>query len=80
MIVCLCRGVSDKVVADAIVDGACTVEEVSRRCGAGTGCGSCVPMLAEMIEDAGACDDCTRVCQKRLLSPYLADGEGKRAA
>jgi bacterioferritin-associated ferredoxin len=81
MIVCLCRAVSDTQIKRVIAEGADTVREVARRCGAGTGCGACVPMVADMIDDAEArCGDCPRACAK-LPSPYLANARaGEKAA
>lgn len=49
MYVCLCRGVTDRAIARAINEGACTVEEVAVCTGAGTKCGRCRPEIAEMI-------------------------------
>ncbi|MGE5181114.1 MAG: bacterioferritin-associated ferredoxin [Acidobacteriota bacterium] len=58
MIVCLCHPTSDRDV-DAIIDeGARSVEDIGRRCGAGTGCGSCV----EELRDRLAAKGCTRDC------------------
>ena len=42
MIVCLCKGVSDRDVRAAIDSGSQTVRDVGRRCRAGTDCGACV--------------------------------------
>jgi len=54
MIVCLCHPTSDRDV-DAIIDeGARTVEDIGRRCGAGTGCGSCVEELRDRLSAKGA--------------------------
>ena len=47
---CLCRGVSDSEVKRVIADGASSVPEVMRACGAGTRCGTCRPTIAAMIE------------------------------
>ena len=51
MIVCLCRGVSERHVETVVAKGAATVHEVSRACGAGSDCGACQHMLAALIED-----------------------------
>ena len=55
MIVCLCKGVSDGEICDAIRRGACSIDEVSRRCrGAGGDCGSCrSDIVAQIIDSAG---------------------------
>ena len=38
MVVCLCQGVSEKDVREAIANGATTRKKVTRACGAGAGC------------------------------------------
>lgn len=58
MIVCLCHGVRDRDLDAAIASGAATVEEVGRACGAGTGCGACVPDVEDRLARL-ACGDCT---------------------
>jgi bacterioferritin-associated ferredoxin len=50
MIVCLCRGVSDRAVRAAIRAGAETEEQVAELCGAGSGCGGCGPTISELLE------------------------------
>jgi len=61
MIVCMCHPTSDRDVDAIIDDGARTVEEISRRCGAGTGCGACVEELRERLNAKGA-SSCGRDC------------------
>jgi bacterioferritin-associated ferredoxin len=51
MIVCLCKGVSDRVVRLAVATGATTVDSVGARCGAGTDCGGCRHAIQDLIED-----------------------------
>ena len=53
MILCLCRGVSDREVAEAVQSGASTVAEVRRACGAGMECGTCLADIREHLEAAG---------------------------
>lgn len=46
MILCMCRGISDRDVVEAVRCGARTVEDVSRHCdGAGGDCGSCLAYI-----------------------------------
>ena len=67
MIVCLCYPASDRDI-DAIIDeGARTVEDIGRKCGAGTGCGTCVGELRERLESRGA-NSCARDCATDLVS------------
>jgi bacterioferritin-associated ferredoxin len=64
MIVCICRGVSDRTVREAIDDGARSVADL-KRCGIGDQCGSCHNILRKMIvaaaverEAIAACPSC----------------------
>jgi bacterioferritin-associated ferredoxin len=50
MYVCVCRAVTDTEVDRAIDEGACTLAQVTRACGAGGDCGACRGMIEEMIE------------------------------
>lgn len=51
MILCLCEGLSDRVLRSAVRDGACTVGALARRTGAGTGCGSCACDLKRLVAE-----------------------------
>lgn len=51
MYVCLCKGVSTRTIRRCAEEGARTVEEIGRRCGAGTVCGSCKPDIAGLLAD-----------------------------
>jgi bacterioferritin-associated ferredoxin len=50
MLVCICKGLSERQVLSTIESGARTVEEIGRRCGAGTDCGTCEGALEAMLE------------------------------
>ena len=52
MIVCVCRGVSERQVEAVVAEGATTVDQVARACRAGTDCGACRFMVAEIVEAA----------------------------
>lgn len=49
MIVCLCRGISDRDIKRAMADGAKDLCEVMAASGAGTGCGSCLPQVERLL-------------------------------
>lgn len=53
MIVCQCRGVSDRHVRAAVAEGCTSVRAVAAATGAGTVCGGCAPTLRQL-----ACGDC----------------------
>lgn len=50
MYVCVCLAVTDKEVETAIDEGAETLEQVTRACGAGGDCGSCHEMIEQLID------------------------------
>ncbi|WP_437679397.1 (2Fe-2S)-binding protein [Sorangium sp. So ce131] len=54
MYVCLCMGVCDREIREAINEGACSVAEVMECTGAGTRCGSCEPTIAKLVGDREA--------------------------
>jgi len=49
MLVCVCRGVSDREVREVLARGASTLREVGRACGAGADCGSCRDLIRTML-------------------------------
>jgi bacterioferritin-associated ferredoxin len=53
--VCFCRSVTDGQVLEAVHDGARTLHEVGRMCGAGTGCGGCLPELRRLVRAHRGC-------------------------
>ena len=51
MILCICRGVTEEEVVDAIRRGALSLDKIARRCdGAGTDCGSCRAEIRAHLE------------------------------
>ncbi len=50
MIVCLCRGVTERQISEAARAGAASVDDISRSCeGAGADCGSCRRTIQEVL-------------------------------
>ena len=49
-LLCSCRRVSDRQIADHVEQGACTLSDVQEACGAGTRCGGCVPSIEDVVE------------------------------
>ncbi len=49
MLVCHCNGVSDRTVRRVVREGALTVSEVGRACGAGTCCQGCSSTINRII-------------------------------
>jgi bacterioferritin-associated ferredoxin len=50
MLVCHCKGVSERELRCAIQAGAQSRRAVARQCGAGTVCGGCRPLIDELLE------------------------------
>jgi bacterioferritin-associated ferredoxin len=51
MYACICQRVRESDVRLAILAGAQTEESVGDACGAGTGCGSCLERICELIDE-----------------------------
>jgi bacterioferritin-associated ferredoxin len=68
MIVCLCRGVSDRTIRALIAAGARTHDEVNDACGAGGDCGRCRTDLTDLLEDSRGTGHRTG-----SASPYLPE-------
>ena len=81
MIVCLCRGVSDRSVRLAVVQGARSLDEVTAVCGAGAGCGGCHEAIDEIVAQSGGgpgpevarCGADCAAAEHRLPSPAVAE-------
>lgn len=54
MYVCLCFAVNDRSVRRHAREGAASIEEVGRRCGAGTGCGGCHRHIRRILDEETA--------------------------
>ena len=53
MLVCHCKGLSDREIERDIRAGAATPCELARSCGAGSICGGCRPLIDELLERRG---------------------------
>ncbi len=49
MIVCHCHGVTDREIRDSVRCGARSCDDVADSCGAGSGCGGCQELVAEIV-------------------------------
>lgn len=52
MIVCVCKGVSDRDVACAIAGGARSVDDITQCTRAGSGCGRCRSAIQQSLDMA----------------------------
>ena len=51
MYVCLCQGVTDGQIRDAILDGCCSYREVREATGVASKCGKCACLAKEVVRD-----------------------------
>ena len=52
--VCICNGVTDHQIRDAVSGGCRSVAELTMRTGCGATCGSCLDMAASILDQAVA--------------------------
>ncbi|MEZ5211957.1 nitrite reductase large subunit NirB [Gordonia sp. (in: high G+C Gram-positive bacteria)] len=60
--ICSCNDVSKGALCSAIADGSCTVADLKKCTGAGTSCGSCVPLLSKLLSESGVTQS-TALCE-----------------
>ncbi len=51
MIVCHCRRVTHRQILQVVQTGARSLDDVSRACGAGSGCGGCLSAVCDLIAE-----------------------------
>jgi bacterioferritin-associated ferredoxin len=51
MYICSCFAVNDRTIRRHAREGADSVDEIGRRCGAGTGCGSCRFRIERIVRE-----------------------------
>jgi bacterioferritin-associated ferredoxin len=61
MIVCHCRGVTDRDIRRCVRSGEHTLGGVSEACGAATGCGGCRPLVSKIVEAELEAQKCLRL-------------------
>lgn len=52
MYVCICNGVTDHQIREAVANGCRSVSELTMRTGAGANCGTCLEVAASMLAPA----------------------------
>lgn len=51
MYICVCKAVTDSRIRTAVKGGACSLRELTRDLGVGTGCGKCVPTAQQVLAE-----------------------------
>ncbi len=52
MFICICNGITERQIRNAIQEGACTVHDLRACLGVGAGCGCCAEFAADMLSEA----------------------------
>jgi bacterioferritin-associated ferredoxin len=52
MYVCVCNGITDRQIREVAEAGCRSVAELTMRTGVGAGCGSCLDMAAQLLDEA----------------------------
>lgn len=52
MYVCLCNGVTERDIRQTAAAGCRSVAELTMRTGCGAGCGACLPVASQLLDDA----------------------------
>ncbi|PJZ71206.1 NAD(P)H-nitrite reductase [Leptospira perolatii] len=55
-LVCSCNGVGDGNIREEIGKGLCSIEDLGKATGAGTGCGSCRPEISKILKESSKAD------------------------
>lgn len=51
MYICICKAVTDHEIRECAENGACSLRDLERRLGVGTGCGKCRESVAALLEN-----------------------------
>lgn len=51
MYVCLCRGVTDNQIREAILDGCCSYTDVRKTLGVASQCGKCACLAKQVVRE-----------------------------
>jgi len=51
MYVCLCKGITDRDIAEAVLGGACSFNEVRTQLGVSSQCGKCARLARAIVEE-----------------------------
>ncbi|CAA0091757.1 Bacterioferritin-associated ferredoxin [BD1-7 clade bacterium] len=52
MFVCICKGITDNDIRDAVMDGATSMKMVRSKLGVSTQCGQCACMAKDIVNNA----------------------------
>lgn len=68
MYVCICNAVTDRVVREAAAQGVRCVGELTMRTGCGGGCGACVGLAEQILQETAAQSQSDCACANALAA------------
>jgi bacterioferritin-associated ferredoxin len=57
MFICVCKGVTDCQIREAVCEGACSMRELRARLGVASQCGRCACHAKRVLEETLGCED-----------------------
>ncbi len=69
MLVCHCKGMTERALRRTVKNGACSVAAVTRSCGAGGACGGCRPAIEQIVAEVSASRASILSLERFELSP-----------
>lgn len=72
MLVCHCKVVYDGQIREVIAGGARDEFDVADACGAGTGCGGCVPEISRLLGECAGCPLSSTAARQGHVTSRLA--------
>jgi bacterioferritin-associated ferredoxin len=63
MFVCLCSGVTERQIREAVCEGVCSMSELSARLGVAAGCGTCSQFAETLLHETLQIGALSPVCR-----------------
>jgi len=77
MYVCICKGITENQIRDAIRGGLCTRKEISRCLKVGTACGKCNHEVGNLLARSPSIDDSSLMSLLSVSRPESSAGKAR---
>jgi bacterioferritin-associated ferredoxin len=77
MYVCICKGITENQICDAIRGGLCTRKEISRCLKVGTACGKCNHEVGNLLARSLSIDDSSLMSLLSVSRPESSAGKAR---
>lgn len=74
MVICLCKGVSDRKIRQLIAGGAKNLRDIMASCQAGSDCGACVCAVKDMLQAQQRSSAATPQASDEVVAPCIELG------